>query len=640
MRMRTVLVIVTTSFALLAIAPPASAMRPLEEPPPGPMAQTISMPDIPDTTVDQPVVVEATATSLLPVSITVSGTCTLQDLPGGSLIVAVGPGECAVSANQAGDGLWLPAPTVQQTFMFLGGQAGVRITVEGPQWLLAAQGLPLRIPVRVASDDPAGLSPQGAVTVTPAPIPGGPSCTVCEPVTGTLGPDGTVTVVLPGPVTAAMPAGGYGLTVRYSGDQRYAGGALSRADVSIVPAGPVIEGDLPIVVSIGDSYISGEAGRWAGNALNSMYYARTDVGPTTYFDLGGMAESIQGCHRSANAEIHIEQAGARVTSVNLACSGAETTTSYTASDFGAFKPGLDFAQNEGLGQRGQALELYRLASANPGRIAMVVQSIGGNDFQFGPVVATCVAQYLNPLTGKRCKDLPEVRQLFETANVTLQLSKITGAIGNVDNAMSQAGYLPSQWDLLVQDYPSPIPGDASRIRYREGYVRQLDGGCGLYNDDLDYANNTMLTTINTTVQRAVTASKLPNAHFLDLSSAYVGNRLCEKGVDLVGPSRDITVWTDPNASLRTEWVAPIRLETKVSSDGPYQLQESMHPSYWGQLANQVCVKLAWNDGRVRGGSCVRTGGIYPNLDGDSRLYPVMELVSVDQAPAGDARPNG
>src|SRR3954469_8601400 len=87
------------------------------------------------------------------------------------------------------------------------------------------------------------------------------------------------------------------------------------------------------VVALGDSAISGEAGRWAGNTNGSP--SRTDaLGPTAYFDnANGTGEAIPGCHRSKSAEVHI---GDGVTSVNLACSGART---YSRVSDGTFKPG-------------------------------------------------------------------------------------------------------------------------------------------------------------------------------------------------------------------------------------------------------------------------------------------------------------
>ena len=58
--------------------------------------------------------------------------------------------------------------------------------------------------------------------------------------------------------------------------------------------------------------------------------------------------------------------------------------------------------------------------------------------------------------------------------------------------MTNAGYSPSQYTILVQDYPSPIPL-GSGFRYTQsGYTRQTTGGCGFWNTDANYANEKML----------------------------------------------------------------------------------------------------------------------------------------------------
>ena len=98
----------------------------------------------------------------------------------------------------------------------------------------------------------------------------------------------------------------------------------------------------PTVVSVGDSYISGEGGRWAGNTNQSS--SKTDaLGSTAYYDnASNTAEVINRCHRSKAAEIII---GGGVNSKNLACSGAKVAT-FTSSE-GYFKPGLDFYSSGG-----------------------------------------------------------------------------------------------------------------------------------------------------------------------------------------------------------------------------------------------------------------------------------------------------
>ena len=85
-------------------------------PPPPPSAQTIAFTSsAPGSAVylGPNYDVTATASSGLPVSFTVSGTCTLS---GSSAIVMTGVGTCIVYADQSGSSAYLAAPQVQQTF--------------------------------------------------------------------------------------------------------------------------------------------------------------------------------------------------------------------------------------------------------------------------------------------------------------------------------------------------------------------------------------------------------------------------------------------------------------------------------------------------------------------------------------------
>jgi hypothetical protein len=77
-------------------------------------------------------------------------------------------------------------------------------------------------------------------------------------------------------------------------------------------------------------------------------------------------------------------------------------------------------------------------------------------------------------------------------------------------------------------------------------------------------------------------------------------------------------WTATNAANVTEWVAQIRTLSTVF--GPYYVQESLHPNWWGQKAVRNCVRQAWNGGTVRGGTCTRGTGL--NANGE----PNMTLV--------------
>ncbi|WP_378226949.1 SGNH/GDSL hydrolase family protein [Angustibacter luteus] len=364
-------------------------------------------------------------------------------------------------------------------------------------------------------------------------------------------------------------------------------------------------------MTVGDSYISGEAGRWAG-ASNASSSRADALGPTAYYDnASGTAETIPKCHRSASAEAYL---GGGVNGVNLACSGAETAT-YTDSA-GTFKPGLDFYSGSG-GRQGQAAALRTFAGSH--HVQLVVVSIGGNDFNFAGVVQQCVTDFLTSPSWlpNYCNDDSSVRTNFTAANVAAVSDKIANALRNVRAAMRDAGYTDAQWTALVQTYPSPLPKGAGNRYPQSGYSRQFTGGCGFWNKDLDWANTTALPTINSAVASAVTASGLTNTAVLDLSSAYNGRRLCENTVGLY-EEVGLSSWRSSGAVDKTEWVNQIRTVSTVV--GPYSIQESLHPNYWAQLANRSCVRQAFNGGAPHGGECVRTGTGLTSLG-----EPVMSL---------------
>lgn len=354
----------------------------------------------------------------------------------------------------------------------------------------------------------------------------------------------------------------------------------------------------PWIVSLGDSYISGEGGRWAGNS-NSSSSSVDAGGAAAYYDNGGVAETINRCHRSTAAEVHI---GGGVSSLNLACSGARTST-FTDSD-GNFKPGIDFYSSGG--NKGQALMLQEFAATH--NVRMIQLSIGGNNFNFASIVQTCVTNFLlSPSWWPNyCYDDSSVTSNFTSSNITNVTNQIIGAITNVRTAMANAGYTAGSYTIVVQTYPSPVP-NGSGFRYSQsGYTRQSTGGCGFWNKDADWANSTALVKINNAVKSAASAG---GALVMDVAAAFNGRRLCESGVNLMENSGKAN-WTVAGASDATEWIAQIRTVSTVF--GPYYVQESLHPNWWGEKALRNCVRQAWNGGTPRGGTCVRGTGLNAN----------------------------
>lgn len=356
----------------------------------------------------------------------------------------------------------------------------------------------------------------------------------------------------------------------------------------------------PWIVSVGDSAISGEAGRWAGNTNAST--SRVDaLGPTAYNDNAtNTAEQIAGCHRSKSAEVYI---GGGVNGMNLACSGARTYTQTPGS--GDYKPGLDFFSDTS-GHQGQALALQQFAAGH--NVKAVTVLIGANNFGFADIVQSCVTDFLlSPSWWKNyCNDDSSVTTQFTSANVATQTANIKGALLNVHQAMTNAGYADGSYSIIVQTYSSPVP-NGSAIRYSQsGYSRQTTGGCGLWNNDANWANATAVPTINGAVRNAASQSGLANSVLVDDQSALAGHRLCENTVGLL-EEKGLASWASTGAADQTEWVSQIR--TGSTLFGPYQLQEDAHPNYWGQLALRNCLRQAYNGGPAHGGTCTPTSGV-------------------------------
>lgn len=361
----------------------------------------------------------------------------------------------------------------------------------------------------------------------------------------------------------------------------------------------------PWIVTVGDSAISGEAGRWAGNTNQSS--GKVDAGGAhAYSDnAAGTAEQIPGCHRSKAAAAHI---GGGVMSLNLACSGARTYTQ-TGSNF---KPGLDWY--DGPAGKSQVLMLRDFAATN--NVEAVAVMIGANNFGFADIVQQCVVNWLtSPSIWKNyCYDDSSMASRFTNPAVEARTNEIAGAIANVGAAMAQAGYAPTDYKVIVTTYWSPIPR-GSEIRYPEsGWTRQNIGGCGVWNRDADWANDTVVAKMNQAVVNGAARSGVSNYVVLDLSRSLHGRRLCEKGVGLL-EERGIPTWQGSGAVDQTEWVSQIRTVTTIF--GPYQLQEGLHASYWGQMAMRNCLRLAYNSGNVRGGLCTRAANGLTN--GEPRM---------------------
>lgn len=345
--------------------------------------------------------------------------------------------------------------------------------------------------------------------------------------------------------------------------------AAATAATTLLPAAGATA--LPkAIVSVGDSYISGEAGRWYGNS-NTQSGSRngTDRAAhghwwgTHYHDwdiyLDGTAEN--DCHRSDVAQVRSTSTG--FTPINVACSGAVTANVFRASQGGQSRNG----------EIPQADRLQQLAGGYD--VELVTISIGGNDLGFADIISDCAAGWSSSSSSNPdyCHDdqQPLVDQRMPGA-----MADVGKAIDEVRAALAAAGNPQGSYRIVLQSYPSPIPR-AAENRYPEtGWSRLDTGGCPFWNEDSDWARDSLVDQISDNLA-AVAASK--GVEFLDLRDFLQGREVCSTATSLV---------TSSPSATQSEWVRFL-----VSGWGQGELQESFHPNAYAQKAMGTCLDALW-----------------------------------------------
>jgi len=341
--------------------------------------------------------------------------------------------------------------------------------------------------------------------------------------------------------------------------------ALGVAVAQARPAAP------SAIVSLGDSFISGEGGRWLGNGSEALGTRSGSDRAVTGCDAFGICDYDPGrvygsseandCHRSDVAPIRSAPV-AVAEKANLACSGARLADVWPAAMGG----------REHFGELPQADLLAALARRR--EVRMVVLTAGANDVGFGELVAGCALDW-----ARSPEDDPELCLDGAQAAVEAALPGmergLLKALRGVRSALAAAGYERSDYRLVTMGYASPFP--AGRwIRYPEqGWSRLNQGGCPVWNADADWAAGEGIGSIVAAMRSAAAAA---GAEFLDLRHALDGHQLCDRRSDRVGPG-------GPSPE-RAEWVRRLAFVQGSS-------RESLHPNAYGQGAIGACIGLLY-----------------------------------------------
>ena len=342
------------------------------------------------------------------------------------------------------------------------------------------------------------------------------------------------------------------------------------------------------VVSLGDSFISGEAGRWNGNSLN--WYGTRDgtdraaYNCTWYGDCDYDANRVYGgthggCDRSDVAPIRSTAISGITERINIACSGARTQNIWRAA-----AGGVSF-KNEAP----QADQLSTIALNK--NVKMIVLTISANDFGFADHVMDCTVAWSTSSADNPHYCWPQEQAEMQAA-YSGALAGTRKAVDEIRAVMTSRGYSSTQYKLVLSGYASPIPHGANNRYPESGWSRLDTGGCPFWNADSDWAKNWATPYINGVVSK-VAAEK--GAQYLDLSNVLNGREVCHRNSQLVDGS-------PAASSVYHEWV---RWVNSGCCQG--DSQESLHPNAYGQRAIGRCMTLMYG---VASGNrrCFNTAG--------------------------------
>ncbi|GAA1939025.1 GDSL-type esterase/lipase family protein [Kitasatospora viridis] len=333
-----------------------------------------------------------------------------------------------------------------------------------------------------------------------------------------------------------------------------------------------------ITVSMGDSYISGEAGRWAGNSdtftgsRNGTDRAYTGHGYDASQVYGATAQN--GCDRSDSAEVLSAFGSGRA--VNIACSGATTENVFRAADGGQSLKG----------EAPQADQLAAIAAHR--RVGTVVLSIGGNDLGFVHDITQCVLDY--EASAGDCRDS---QQDAVDSQIDGAMDNVGKSIDEIRAVMKADGYASSAYRIVLQSYPSPFPRSSEDRYSQKGWNRTTKGGCPASNDDLDWARDQLVPQV---AQRLSDVAADRGVQFLDVQDLLQGHEVCSTSDQLATSSQ-------PPSAETSEWARFLTLGLTQGSK-----QESFHPNYYGQLALGRCLSLVAAEPADQSFSCQNTPG--------------------------------
>jgi ricin-type beta-trefoil lectin protein len=202
---------------------------------------------------------------------------------------------------------------------------------------------------------------------------------------------------------------------------------------------------------------------------------------------------------------------------------------------------------------------------------VVVGANGDGTIQFGPVATDCALKRV--LFQGAC--WPTYTDQW-TVRVDGSRQQVEQALASVKQTMTRAGYLASDYELVLQSYPSPASPD---VEDNPNFPGWYSGGCVLYLADMAFARNKAVPMFESALRQAAANQ---GVRYLDDSRLFHGHEVCTDNPSVRGLFIEVGIW-DENAA-----------------------RQSFHPNYRGHGMFAQCMTAFYNSGQ-RTATCVDPG---------------------------------
>ncbi|MFC7547037.1 ricin-type beta-trefoil lectin domain protein [Plantactinospora sp. GCM10030261] len=227
-------------------------------------------------------------------------------------------------------------------------------------------------------------------------------------------------------------------------------------------------------------------------------------------------------------------------------------------------------------------------------IWVVVGANGDGTIQFGPVATDCAISrvFFQGPCYPRYTDEWTIR-----TNGSRQA--VEQALTSIRQTMTGAGYLASDYELVLQSYPSPGSPD---VEDNPNFPGWYGGGCLLYLHDQAFARNKAVPLFETALRAAAANT---GTRYLDNSRLFHGHEVCTDNTSVRGLYIEIGIW-DENAA-----------------------RQSFHPNARGHGMFAQCMTQFFNSGQQQA-TCVD-----PASTGSGVLQPgLMDFKQLRNAATG------